>query len=63
MQPNNEFEEKVDEMIIQLQACQVEKKLKSCSHCEHYLECELRTLYVRTVYESMSKGEIGGFEF
>ena len=60
---NNEFEQRVDEAILKLQACQNEKNLKSCSACTHYLECELRTTYVRTVYESMSKGEIGGFEF
>ncbi len=66
MEPNSaptEFERRVDEAIIKLQACQAEKNLKSCSKCELYLECELRTMYVRTVYESMSKGEIGGFEF
>ena len=59
----NEFEKRVDEQILKLQACQVEKNLKSCSQCEHFLNCELRSTYVRVVYESMSKGEIGGFEF
>jgi hypothetical protein len=50
-------------MIIKLQSCQKEKGLKSCSMCEFYLKCELRTDYVKAVYNSMSKGDTGGFEF
>ncbi len=63
---NNEldkFEKHLDEMILKLQKCQQEKSLKSCSICEYYLDCELRTDYIKSVYNSMSKGETGGFEF
>jgi len=57
------FEIYLDEMIKKLQACQKEKSLKSCSVCSLYLECELRDEYVKAVYNSMSKGDTGGFEF
>jgi hypothetical protein len=60
---NNNYETKLDEAIEALQACQRAHHLKSCSECEQYLECELRKQYVKTVYESMSKGDTGGFEF
>ncbi len=59
----DKFEIHLDEMILKLQQCQVEKGLKSCSVCEHYLDCELRSDYIKSVYNSMSKGETGGFEF
>ncbi len=59
----DKFEQHLDEMLIKLQACQVQKALKSCSDCEHYLSCELRTDYIKSVYNSMSKGDTGGFEF
>lgn len=63
MQNKDKFELHLDEMIIKVQECQKEKNLESCSKCQHYLECELRTDYVNAVYNSMSKGETGGFEF
>jgi len=59
----DKFEDHLDEMIIKLQECQVQKSLKSCSACEHFLTCELRSEYIKSVYNSMSKGETGGFEF
>ena len=61
--PKDKFEVHLDEMIISLQACQVEKSMKSCSDCEHYFSCDLRTEYIKAVYNSMSKGDTGGFEF
>lgn len=68
MQTTNEveldkFELHLDGMIKKIQSCQEEKSLKSCSDCEFYLSCELRTDYVKSVYNSMSKGDTGGFEF
>lgn len=57
------FEQYLDEMIKKLQECQNEKGLTTCSECELFLSCELRTEYVNSVYNSMSKGETGGFEF
>ena len=59
----DKFEIYLVEMIIKLQDCQREKSLKSCSSCEFYLKCELRSEYVSAVYNSMSKGDTGGFEF
>lgn len=57
------FEQRLDEMKSRLQACQNEKQVKSCSACAHYIGCEIRHNYVKAVYDSMSKGETGGFEF
>ena len=59
----DKFELHLNEMIQKIQKCQEDKKLKSCSKCEHYFACNLRTDYVKSVYNSMSKGETGGFEF
>ena len=57
------FEQRLDEEIVRLKACQEEKNVKSCSLCEFYIGCEIRQAYVQAVYDSMSKGETGGFEF
>ncbi|MCJ7766020.1 MAG: hypothetical protein MUP09_08790 [Thiovulaceae bacterium] len=57
------YEKRLDEEIIRLKACQVEKNSRSCSLCEFYIGCEIRQAYVQAVYDSMSKGETGGFEF
>lgn len=59
----DKFELHLNEMIAKVQKCQEEKSLKSCSLCEHFLGCELRSDYIKSVYNSMSKGETGGFEF
>jgi hypothetical protein len=59
----DKFELHLDEMIIKIQTCQSQKAHKSCSTCEHYFNCELRNEYIQAVYNSMSKGDTGGFEF
>ncbi|MCK9490448.1 MAG: hypothetical protein M0Q24_00025 [Sulfurimonas sp.] len=59
----DKFELYLDEMIQKVQDCQKDRTLESCSLCEKYLACELRTEYISAVYNSMSKGETGGFEF
>jgi predicted HD phosphohydrolase len=59
----DKFELHLDEMIKKIQLCQREKSLQSCSRCEDYLACQLRDEYVQAVYNSMSKGDTGGFEF
>ncbi|WP_353662782.1 hypothetical protein [Hydrogenimonas sp. SS33] len=46
-----------------LLACQQEHNVTSCLKCEKILGCEIRAQYVKKVYESMSKGQGGGFEF
>jgi hypothetical protein len=63
IQESSEFDKKLDIQIEKLTACQSDHKVESCSKCDHYIGCEIRKQYVLSVYESMSKGEIGGFEF
>jgi len=46
-----------------LEACQKEQQVKSCMQCDKLLDCELRDSYIKAVYDSMSKGKGGGFEF
>ena len=48
---------------VELEACQKEKHLTSCMSCEKLLDCEVRDAYIKAVYDSMSKGKGGGFEF
>jgi len=57
------FQIKLQNAKEQLEKCQDEKALKSCSLCESFLACETRRAYVNAVYDSMNKGETGGFEF
>lgn len=59
----DKFEIYLDEMMIKLQNCQKDKAVASCSLCEFFFGCELRSEYVKAVYNSMSKGDTGGFEF
>ncbi|KYJ87007.1 hypothetical protein [Sulfurovum riftiae] len=48
---------------VELENCQKEHHVSSCLKCEKLLNCELRDAYVKAVYDSMSKGKGGGFEF
>jgi len=47
----------------ELEACQKEHSINSCMKCEKLLDCEIRDTYIKAVYDSMSKGKGGGFEF
>lgn len=47
----------------ELEECQVLQNVTSCLKCTKILECEIREAYVKAVYDSMSKGQGGGFEF
>lgn len=49
--------------IENIQNCQNSKNKTSCFECESLFDCEIRKRYVKTVYDSMSHGESGGFEF
>lgn len=60
---NDVFEARLQEATDILRNCQKEHKLESCYDCQECIGCEVRTRYVRSVYESMSKGETGGFDF
>ena len=57
------FEEVLQEKKVLLQTCQQEKNIFTCSDCEKMFECDTRKTYVKAVYESMAKGQGGGFEF
>jgi len=57
------YEEALEQALQSLQECQKKLKLKSCMQCEKIFECTIRKTYVTTVYNSMSKGQSGGFEF
>ncbi len=59
----DEWELKLEGKLKELQACQEEKGMNDCLTCEKTFDCEIRKEYVRAVYESMSKGAGGGFEF
>ncbi|MCK9372906.1 MAG: hypothetical protein M0P91_06885 [Sulfuricurvum sp.] len=60
---SSHFEEKLDETAKILQACQEQHSVTSCFDCSECIGCDTRAKYVRSVYESMSKGETGGFDF
>ena len=47
----------------ELETCQAEQLVKSCMQCDKILDCEVRDAYIKAVYDSMSKGTGGGFEF
>ncbi len=59
----DKWEEARREAKQKLLACQNERNVDSCLKCEKIIGCEIRSDYVKKVYESMSKGEGGGFEF
>jgi len=59
----DEFSKRLEEKKTVLEQCQNEKSLKSCNECDKIIGCETRRNYVQAVYDSMSKGETGGFEF
>ncbi len=53
----------LDDPLAALECCQVDRGVESCMECDKILECEIRDLYIKAVYESMNKGSGGGFEF
>ena len=57
------WQQALEEKLSELKACQQRHGLSSCLKCEQLLECSLRESYVRAVYESMNKGQGGGFKF
>ena len=60
---NDEYQLALDGKKVTLEQCQKDKNIDSCMKCEKTFECETRKDYVKSVYESMSHGETGGFEF
>ncbi|QOG11349.1 hypothetical protein [Arcobacter sp. FWKO B] len=57
------WQKALEAKLNELQSCQNSKNVDSCFKCNLTLECILRKEYVKAVYESMSKGSMGGFEF
>jgi len=47
----------------ELQTCQEKKGFTSCTQCEELFTCKIRKNYVDAAYDSMAKGQGGGFEF
>ncbi|NOQ29978.1 MAG: hypothetical protein GQ570_02520 [Helicobacteraceae bacterium] len=59
----DKYEQELEDELPLLEKCQKEKGLTSCFNCEFFIGCEVRKKYVAAVYNSMSKGATGGFEF
>jgi len=57
------YKEKLSQAKKDLEKCQQNLQLKSCLNCKKLLDCEIRKKYIDAVYNSMSKGQSGGFEF
>jgi hypothetical protein len=57
------YEKRLEEVRMRLEQCQQEHSLQSCMACEKLFTCTLRKEYVAAVYDSMAKGQGGGFEF
>lgn len=62
-QQKDRFQLQLEQKLQELQECQQQKGVTTCSGCTLFLECEIRKAYVDAVYNSMSKGDTGGFEF
>ena len=60
---NSEPEDGLETITLALKDCQKNNNLKSCMPCISFLDCNLRKQYVLDVYNSMNKGNTGGFEF
>ena len=60
---NSEPEDELDSITLALKTCQESNNLKSCMPCTSFIDCNLRKQYVLDVYNSMNKGNTGGFEF
>ena len=57
------FELEMDNKKEILQNCQSDKGLNSCFNCNELFNCQIRKDYVDDVYNSMSKGNVGDFDF
>lgn len=57
------FEQELEDQLVVIKTCQKDMKVDSCMKCVNFLECPIRLRYVSSVYSSMAKDTIGGFEF
>jgi hypothetical protein len=59
----DEYEINLKKMTEELVECQTRNDKNSCLKCDKIIGCDIRNRYVKAVYDSMSKGQSGGFEF
>lgn len=59
----DKYELELENELKNLKNCENYKNLKSCYNCEKIFDCDIRKKYVDAVYNSMSKGSSGGFDF
>lgn len=59
----DKFKIKLEEKTMELKACQSSNFYQSCWECSSCLDCRLRLDYIKSVYESLNKGNGGSFEF
>ncbi len=59
----DEWQITLQQKKAELESCQALQNLNSCMKCQKLLDCEVRDSYIKAVYDSMSKGKGGGFEF
>ncbi len=59
----NKYSKALEEETLKIKACQKSKNINSCLKCEKIIGCKARNNYVKAVYNSMNKGQSGGFEF
>jgi len=59
----DEWQIALSQKKVELEHCQVDHQVKSCMKCDKLLDCAVRDAYIKAVYDSMSKGAGGGFEF
>jgi hypothetical protein len=59
----DKYKLKLEKHLKELERCQEQKSIESCTECKEILICGLRDNYVLAVYESMNMGQGGGFEF
>ncbi len=59
----DEYEQKLKDATAKLKECQTKENKESCLKCDKIIGCTTRNEYVHAVYDSMSKGQSGGFEF
>ena len=62
-EPTDIYEQDLQAKKALLQECQRSRDLATCSDCEKMFDCDTRKTHVKAVYESMAKGQGGGFEF
>jgi hypothetical protein len=59
----DKYEVQLQQKMQLMQECQSQKGMQSCYNCDDLNVCKTRDDYVKAVYQSMNKGQDGGFEF